>query len=233
MWKLWKDSKERPLFIWCVLAFIAFCTIEVRPPLIFSVNCPTIESILLADATKNVLSGLLGGIVSAYIFYIFIDYYPRQRREEKTMEVLNSLIASILDAYRRCSPFAHETPISHVNMLVLNEDWIDKQIPISRSNRSEYLSLKFAVETAHSKLEDFRHSLPLAVALSPEHVLRWLIITEKARLLSEQYNSLPSGDNVETVRELIKKCQPDLELRFVELLEESKVWLYPERAPSA
>ena len=91
------------------------------------------------------------------------------------------------------------------------------------------------MQTAHTRIEDFRHSLPLAVSLSPEHAMRWLIIVDKIRLLSENYGEQPSipEDKMrfvdkDTDENPIKDYKSTLNLRFLEVVEQSRDWLYPE-----
>lgn len=189
--RIWNDPKEKKLLLLACIFFVILCIVEVRLPLIPALHGTTIGILLKADATQSITSDLIVGILSAYFFYLFIDFLPRVRRESKTTEVLNSLIASVLDAYKRCRIFGHETALSHVDKSVLSKVWLDEQVAILKENKSDFLSLKFSMQTAYTRIEDFRHALPLAVNLSPEHAMRWLIMVDKIRLLSENYGKQP------------------------------------------
>lgn len=233
--RIWKDPKERSLLLLAVTSFFVLCIVEVRLPLISALHGTVLGILLKADATQNTAIGLIIGVLSAYFFYLFIDFLPRVRKENKTIEVLNSLIASVLDAYKRCRIFGHETAISHLDKSVLNKVWLDEQVEILKENKSNFLPLKFSMQTAHTRIEDFRHSLPLAVSLSPEHAMRWLIIVDKIRLLSESYGEQPSipEDKIrfvdkDTDENPIKDYKSTLNLRFLEVVEQSRDWLYPE-----
>lgn len=230
--KIWDDPKERILALLAITAFVTLCLVEVKFPLPSFLEGTILGVLLIAEAPKNITSGLLVGLVAAYIFYLFVDFLPRHRREAKTIDVLNALIASVLDAYDRCRIFGHETPITHVKKDVLVKPWIDKQIILLKKNESKFLSLKFAMFTAHSRLEDFRHALPLAVMLSPEKAMHWLIVIDKVRLLAESYGEQPSVQkdklylsDKNTDDNPLKDYKCDLNLRFLEMLEASKDWL--------
>jgi len=73
--------------------------------------------------------------------------------------------------------------------------------------------------------------LPLAASLSPEDAMQWLIIIDKVRLLSENYDSQPEvpedqlhlvdTDSDENPLRLYKSC---LNFRLLELVEQTVVW---------
>lgn len=226
--------KERPLLISALIAFLVLCLVEIRLP-IFTIFVGTqIEQVLVADGTKNIFSGLLIGLISAYVFYVFIDFIPRTRKEKETMLVLNSLIASILDSYNRCRMFGHETALPYVDKSVLEKDWLDKNLVIFKNKNSKYLPLLFAMQTSFTRIDDFRHVLPLAVTLSPEHTMQWLVIIDKVRLLAENYGENPEipidkQHLIDTNSKDSPACEykSTLNLRMLELIEESIQWLYP------
>lgn len=227
-----REPKERKLLIAVILAFLSLVIIELQLPLLPVLSDTFMGQILCSDGTKNISTGLLIGLISAYIFYIFIDYLPRKRRDKKIIELLDSLVSSILDAYVRCRVFGHETAISHVDKSTLNESWLNDQKTILKNNNSKFLPLKFAMQTAYTRIEDFRHTLPLAVSLSPEHALQWLIIIDKIRLMAESY-----GEEVNIPREVqhlvdldiednpIRLYKSTLNLRFLEIVEQADAWL--------
>lgn len=233
---LLKDHKERPLLISTFVTLVLLCLIEIRFP-IFSIFIDSpIEGLLTADGTKSILSGLLIGLISAYIFYVFIDFIPRKRKEKETMEVLNSLIAATLDAYKRCRVFGHETALPNVDKSVLEKDWLEKTQVIFKSNNSKYLPLLLAMQTSYTRLEDFRHVLPLAVSLSPKHTMQWLVVIDKIRLLAENYGENPKVPIDEqhlidknTEENPILEYKSTLNFRMLEVVEESIKWLYPSK----
>lgn len=231
---LLKNRKERFLLFYALTAFILLCVIEIKLPLISILNETLLGKLLVADGARNIASGLLISIIAAYIFYIFIDFLPRTRREQRTMLVLNSLIASILDAYNRCRLFGHETALPYVDKSVLEKEWLNRHIALLKENSSNYLPLMFAMQTAHSRLEDFRHSLPLAVLLSPEHAMQWLVIIDKVRLLAENFGQGPEVPeekihliNKNTDENPAKDYKSTLNLRILEIAEEADKWLFP------
>lgn len=230
---LFLDRKERPLLISAFCSFFILFIVEIRLPLFPFFESTYIGKILVTDGTKNIVSGLLIGLLSAYVFYIIIDYIPRYRNERKTLDVLNALLASILDSYSRCRTFGHETALPHVDKSVLNENWLNQHLEVFKEERSHDLALLLANATADSRLADFRHSLPLAVNLSPEHAMQWLVIIDKVRLLAECFgnNSGTTNDKQHLIDEVVggnpdRDYQSTLNFRMFELVEETYRWLY-------
>lgn len=122
----------------------------------------------------------------------------------------------------------------HVDKSVLEKLWLESSLVTFRKNNSKYLPLLQAMNTSFTRLDDFRHVLPLVVALSPKHTMQWLVLTDKIRLLAENY-----GENPEVSidkQHLIDKNTDDnpilvyktaLNFRMLEIIEESICWLYP------
>ena len=226
-----KNKKDKNLLILASCAFILLCLVEVGfglPKCLFGTS---LGNLFTNSSFKNIISGLSLSIIAAYIFYLFIDFMPRASTKRDTKAVLDSLLAAILDAYARCRVFGHETPISHVDKSVLGENWLSKNRALLKEQKVKFLPLKFALQTADSRLEDFRHALPLAVSLSPKDALQWLIIIDKVRLLAENYGSQPevpedqlhlvdtdSDDNP------LKLYKSDLNFRLLELVEQTIEW---------
>lgn len=226
-----KKKKDRNLLILGSCAFILLCLVEISfslPKLLVGTN---LGYLLTNSAFKNILSGISLSIVAAYIFYLFIDFMPRASTERDTRAVLDSLLAAILDAYARCRVFGHETPISHVDKSVLSEGWLSKNKMLLKDQKVRFLPLKFALQTADSRLEDFRHALPLAVSLSPKDALQWLVIIDKVRLLAENYDSqpeVPEGQlhlvDTDSDDNPLKSYKSDLNFRLLELVEQTIEW---------
>lgn len=226
------DKKERGLLVLAVILFSVICMIEANLDLVASIQGTFVGDFLVNQSVKKISSNLTISILAAYFFYLLIDFLPRLRKEEKTKEVLNSLLASVIDSYNRTRMFGHETAISHVKKDVLDELWLSNEISILKSGKSKFLKLKFGMQTAFTRTEDFRHALPLAVNLSPEKTLKWLVIIDKIRLLAESYGEQPevSVENQhlidkDTDENPIKDYKSTLNFRFLELLEITQEWL--------
>lgn len=189
MW-IWRDARERWLLAAVVVAFAFVCLINVKFPLWKVLEGGVTASFLRADATISVTSDLLVGLISAYIFYVIIELLPSHRRKNETFRVLNLLVASVVDAFDRTRLFGHETPINSVDLDVLKLPRLKSNIAIIGA-KPEFLRLKFAMETGHSRYQDFQHALSLAIGLSPEHALDWLVLTDKIRLLAQEYGTQP------------------------------------------
>jgi len=226
-----KNKKDRNLLILALCAFIVLCLVEVGFSLPRYFVGTSLGDLLTNSSFKNIVSGLSLSIVAAYIFYLFIDLMPRARTERDTRVVLDSLLAAILDAYARCRVFGHETAISHVDKTVLSEDWLSENRSLLKDQKVKFLPLKFALQTADSRLEDFRHALPLAVSLSPRDAMQWLIIIDKVRLFAENYGSQPEVKDeqfhlvdTDSDENPLKLYKSDLNFRLLELVEQTIEW---------
>ncbi len=225
------DRKERAILIVVTLLFVLLCLIEARLEVIEYLKGTIVECFLTHKSVTAVSSSIISSILAAYVFYLLIDFFPRQRREQSMKVVLNSLIASVLDAYSRCRVFGHETPISHVDSSLINKAWLEQQKAILVARDAKFLPLKFAMQTAHTRLEDFRNSLPLAVGLSPNKAMQWLVITDKVRLFAESYGGQPEVPegmvhliDTDSDENPLKLYKGDLNLRMLEFVEQSIAW---------
>lgn len=229
--RILKDRKERSLLMLTLFAFTILCLVEANfglPSFLVDTN---VGYLLTNESFKRIVSGLCLSIVAAYVFYLFIDFIPKARDERDTRIVLDSLLAAILDAYSRCRIFGHETPISHVDKSVLNASWLREHKALLKKEKVKFLPLKFALQRADSRLEDFRHALPLAVSLSPKHAMQWLIIIDKVRLLAENYGSQPEVSeeqirlvDIDSNDNPLKLYKSALRFRLLELIEQTIEW---------
>lgn len=226
-----KSRKDRSLLILALCAFIFLCIVEVGFGLPEYLVGTSVGDLLTNSSFKNIVSSLSLSTVAAYIFYLFIDFMPRKSTERDTRIVLDSLLAAILGAYARCRCYGHETPISHVDRSVLSENWLSENRALLKDQKVKFLPLKFALHTADSRLEDFRHALPLAVSLSPNDALQWLIIVDKVRLLAENYGSQPEVNenqlylvDTDSDDNPLKPYKSDLNFRLLEMIEQTIEW---------
>ncbi|MGH1471134.1 MAG: hypothetical protein ACRBCS_08060 [Cellvibrionaceae bacterium] len=113
------------------------------------------------------------------------------RREKGVFRALNLLVAAILDSYDKTKTFGHEQPISTIDTGVLDKEWLSKTKIKFKEKESDFLKLKYAMETAYTRLDDCRHALSMASSVSPEAGVQWLQITDRVRLLAEEYGQQP------------------------------------------
>lgn len=189
MW-VWRETREKWLLGAALLILALIVLINLKLDLWPILEGGKVAAFLRADATSTVTSDLLVGLFSAYIFYVIVELVPRYRKEDNTLKPLNMLVASIIDAYERTRVFGHETPITSIDLGLLSlENLKARKSEVVTS--THLLKLKFAMETAHSRYPDLQHSLSLAASVSPEHALDWLVLTDKVRLLAENYPLWP------------------------------------------
>lgn len=154
------------------------------------------------------ISTITGGILSACILYYIVEIIPIEEKKKNSLEVLNKTICSILEAYFKPNIFQHEKSIKYVSL-----DYIDSVDKIKKAQNDiknfniTYLQLKYPIETAHSRYNDFQNLLILANNLSPNHSLLWLDLIEKIRLMSEnyeEYKNLSFDIDINLLDDLVK-----------------------------
>ena len=203
-----------------------------RFTLISSLEGTFIGYLLTSEKYVAIFENLLVSFLAAYVFYIINSYLPRQRQRSDSLKLLNSCVASIIDSYKRKRIFGHETALPYVNTECLDPEWLNVQISELKKNKTDALKLKFALDTAYTRESDFKNLLQVALILSPKHAEKWLILTDKVRLLSENYGSQPhaTDEQMNLVR-MRSKDSPmhdyhaTLELRIMEFMEVAVEWL--------
>ncbi|WP_152526876.1 hypothetical protein [Pseudogulbenkiania ferrooxidans] len=191
---IYDDPAERRLLSAAACVFIFWLTWVLfaykYPPLKF-VTSITLVWLLTNEGIGKVVEGLCSGLVSAYLFYLVIDLFPREKARQQKLDALNLLIASILDVYDVPGVFRHEAEIKTANCHLLSSVWLDEQVEVLknchaiRQQGSFFLKVKWTGERAERRLADFRHALGLAAAISPAHAIQWLSVTDKLCLLVE------------------------------------------------
>lgn len=244
MW-VWRETREKWLLAAALTALGLIILINLKLEVWPWLRGGKAASFLTAEATGSVVSDLLVGLFSAYAFYVVIELIPSYRREKLTLTPLNLIVASVIDAYQRTRVFAHETPITSIDVQILAlENLAAHKGSVVAS--PQILKLKFAMETAHSRYPDFQHCLTMASSISPGHALDWLVLTDKVRLLAEQYGSWPIHpfpENLSNELSEQQRCDPEcvatyanyhrdmklmegvLQLRVLEVIEASIYWM--------
>ncbi|WP_409302797.1 hypothetical protein [Pseudomonas sp. KCJK8993] len=205
MW-VWQEARERRLLAAVVVVFAVLCLVNARLPLWQVLEGGAIAAFLCANATMNVISDLLVGLISAYVFYVIIELLPSHRKKGETLRVLNLLVASVVEAYDKASIFAHERSLNTLDLIVLKRSKLKSTLD-SLEEGSDFLRLKFAMQTGHSRYPDFQHALSLAVGLSPQHALNWFVLTDKIRLLAEEYGTQPVNPNADYATQITANIQ--------------------------
>ncbi len=244
MW-VWKEAREKWLLAAAFGVLVLIILINLKLPVWPPLDGGQAAAFLRAEATASVASDLLVGLFSAYVFYVIVELIPRQRREQLTLNPLNMIVAAVIDAYESPRVFGHETPITSIDLAVLDIQKL-KALKSELVTKKDMLRVKFAMETGHSRYPDFQHALAMAASISPEHALSWLVLTDKVRLLAEQYGQWPVNPFLDNylglptdeqrgdakLMEAYGKYQQDmasiegtLRLRVVEVIEATIFWM--------
>ena len=197
MWDFLKDKSERMLCAWAVGALLCLCAIKVKFPTTdyMLAEWPRAVLILQSKAFEDIVGDLLTGLIAAYFFYVVIEVIPRLRKEKQTMDVLNRLVASVVDSYAKTHWFGHTMAINQVNLDLLTLDSLNRMIEEVKQNRPSLGKLKCALFTAHSRYSDFCSTLNLAASMGSERALHWLVLTDKIRLLVDNYEAHPASED--------------------------------------
>lgn len=223
------DSKLSFIFF---ISFILLIISKLELKTLSFLENTFLEELLVSKIFKDIFDGVLIGLISAYIFYVLLELIPRKKKEGEIKEVLGHVMASIIDSYKYGDHHGHERSIEFFDKNCLDKKWLKREIEELKNDKRKYLNLKFAMETAHSRLEDFRNSLPLAMSLSPQHALKWLVLIDKVRILAENYDSIPEikEDEMHILDEQgsghpIRLFKLTLVQRFKEYIEEVVSWI--------
>lgn len=199
MWDFLKNRSERKLCAWAVGALLCLCAVKVKfPAMDYMISdWPRVVAFFQSKAFEDIVGDLLTGLIAAYFFYVVIDVVPRLRKEKQVMGVLNRLVSSVVDSYATTDWFGHTKEITQVDLDLLTPDRIDMLIDEVKQERPSFGKLKCALFTAHSRLSDFTSTLNLAASLGSERALQWLVLTDKVRLLVDNYEAHPESDDYE------------------------------------
>ncbi|MGJ7547604.1 hypothetical protein [Pseudomonas alloputida] len=230
MWEFLKDRSERKLCIWAVVALLCLCAVKVKFPTIdyMLIKWPRVVLFFQSKAFEDIVGDLLTGLIAAYFFYVVIDVIPRIRKEKQTMEVLNCLVASVVDSYAKAHWFGHTMAITHVSLDYLKLVRLDKMIEEVKQGKPSFGKLKCALFTAHSRYSDFSSTLGLAASMGPERALQWLVLTDKVRLLVDNYEAHPESDDYDSSH-VFGSARSEIDDTAVDFLEyESALWGFIE-----
>lgn len=214
------------LRIGCIFIFVSFCL-----------------HLLNIKFNLKIFSDLYTNSLVAFIFYYIFQYRPKKGNEKNSIKVLNQITYSIYETFITQERFSliYEKSTKHVNISVTSEEisnLIEKVKNWDFKDSSEViLPLKFALETANSKLREFENLLILANNISPSHSLEWLNVTHELRLFADEYKNYEqfssSNDSVslealktKEYRNLNKKEQylDSLQTRFIMFLKVTIEW---------
>lgn len=251
MWRFLRSGSERWLLAGALAAFLGLCAVKLKfPPTEYMrAEWPVVVAFFQSEAFEDVVGSVLASLVAAYIFYVVIDVLPRMRAEEQKLEVLNRLVAAIVDSYANKQWFGHATAISQIDLQLLNYGSLDKLIWELQQDESDFFKVKLALFTAHSRLSDFTSVVAVASSLGPQHLLQWLVLVDKVRLLVDHYERDPVHIRYEPIHVFgserseinenslefleyessLKIYKVGLEFCVLEFLEEAKKWVWLAR----
>lgn len=226
---LFSSKFERGLLACALLALILLIVVKVKFDAAdyMRAEWPRVVSFFQAKAFEDIVGDMLAGLIAAYFFYLIVEVMPRVRREQNNRKVLNLIVASIVQSYQRADLFGHALEIEQVDLSLLDVKNIDKMISEVKSE-ANFIKLKCSLFTAHSRYSDFSSTLGIASSLSAEHALQWLVLTDKVRLLVENYEQDPDGKGYEP-RHVFGAGRDEIDDDEIDFLEyESKLIEYVE-----
>lgn len=119
--KPFKDcSQEKVMFCTFVLSFSILTVSELSFP-VWRIIQIFLSRILISNALKEIVSSVSAGVVAAYIFYIFVDLLPRNKKKRQDIQYLDSILFVVLDAFYDSSIVGPSLPI-HVSVDIKNHN---------------------------------------------------------------------------------------------------------------
>jgi hypothetical protein len=152
------------------------------------------EQILISPLLLELSKVLSSGVVVGCLVFFLSEYVPRRRAADANVGALNSVLATVITALERPGFFNHEYPATFFYPI---RDQLAKPVVNAKHNlvtrKISVASLKCGTEVASTRYEDFRGCLVLAAQISPQHALQWLEITDRVRLLADEFEKFPEG----------------------------------------
>jgi len=219
MGETFRDQKERWLLTLALAALVLLLFVKIKfavPEFMKGPDWVWLISALQSKVFEDIVGDLLTGVIAAYFFYVLIDLRPRLKRERTTLRVLNLLIASVIHSYETTHFFGHTMAIDQVSETLLAKDKVDRHLKEVKDSPN-LGKLKCALFTAHSRFADFQQTLGMAATLSPERALQWLVITDKIRLLVDEYPNHPESD-VYVPSQVFAEDNPELDRDAMEFI---------------
>lgn len=153
-----------------------------------------LSGVLQADITGTVASDLLVGLFSAYVFYVFMELVPRNKREEESVAALNLLLNTISYKYTNADPFRRAVRSRDIDPTLLSSERLSSIIVELDSDKGKFDKLKHMAEEAARRLPDLLSSYNLAVGVSHEKGVLWMEIADATRSLCECHEFLKDAN---------------------------------------
>lgn len=226
-----KDRREAYLFCSAWVCFALLLVVKIKLPVPHWMSSPKwaeYVQFFQSKVLEDIAGDLLTGLIAAYFFYVVIDIFPRLKKEADSKRILNLLIAAVMDSYDKIHWFGHAMSITQVDNSILTIGNIDGFIEEIES-RPNISKLKCALFTAHSRFADFEKTLSIAALLGPAEVLQWLVITDKIRIFTEQYENHPQSDLYTLTSVLNPESAPEIDRDVEAYVEfEADVLIYQQ-----
>lgn len=188
---IWHDENEIIILRWVLFSLISLIIVECQFPVWQCISGSWLTKLLTHDGTKLVAEALLSGLVSAYVFYVFVDLLPKVKKQDQIITLLNSLIGHLLNNYKSNSfagPLLPLLSLGHEKLVTL-EGINELEHTLLAANREEFpLDSQAALQRvsicAKERLADFKLLLGMAASLSPEHARKWLVMISHVEQLA-------------------------------------------------
>lgn len=181
MFNFLRDKREAGLLTAALACFGLVWVVKIKLPVAeFMKVYPGFIEFLQSKPFEDVVGDTMTGLVSAYIFYLIIDVWPRNRREQSINDVLGAVLSSVVHSFYDAKFTAHSYPLDKFSKLTLRDVERAREVVNAGPTPAQLLSLSMASKWNQPK---FSNTLQLAASLGVEHSAAWLnLIDSVARL---------------------------------------------------
>jgi len=225
----WIKDIPKWLIVVVTLSLVIFTSIKNGAQVPSILEDTSIAEVLRSAENKSVVLNLIFSIWAATIFYIVVDFAPRQKARKKTKETLDTLIASMIYSLREDlstkEQQLHRASVLYADINVLQNETFQKledrlTKPKDKALRRA-ISLTWLESTIEERESHLRGVIPLAASLSSKHLLLWLDIIEETTRLGREFKLLRNGLDDDNEGNTIYGADPECE----DALEGNISWL--------
>lgn len=177
-----------------VISFLLLLLIKIKVQAPPEISDWYIVVLFSSKIFEDVSGNILSSVIAAYIFYIFIEFIPAQKRLQQTKLTLDNLLNSIVLSYEKKHGSPPPFEFGQHNHRRLEKDHIDRLIYKLQNEDGDYSGLYSAALHAKNIIKAMEQGTYLAASLSSEHSIFWTQITAKVCELAGMVKERPKHE---------------------------------------
>jgi hypothetical protein len=189
MYDWWVRNQDKTLASIALGSIIMLVVVKVQvavPELLHGVKWAIWIPLFQSTEFQDVLGDLLSGIISAYIFYLLIDFLPRVSKERASKDYLGRLISSHVQTYLKGDITSRDRSLMEFKPLRGDELDQCQDLLSSAPEVRNLLAMAYLTVWSHQKMVD---SLQLVAPFGVTHIEVWIEMTScisKIKYLTEK-----------------------------------------------